>query len=628
MDFMQSITLIGVTTLVFLAKLCVGFTVSTFLPEKSQNLENSLVVGWAFVTLILYLVYRHSLPIILTQVLTSVIILSCFYSCTKYLKTNTPVLKNLSPIVLVGGCVFFIFDVAPSILVKNLFFQNWGPDLDGNLIVSSYVLNGNGFADLASRYQQLIGSEWWNSERIAPWKLADTTEGIASEFFLRANRYGQAVEAAYISQTLQVPVWLSLKSQMLSSGIIFIVFLYNYCRRLELNSLLAFIITLTFCVSQTNLFHYYEGINVQFIYLPICLYAMVHFQDITDPKKPEFILSLLCIVVLAITFGDAVQLLMIWMLLVLAINYRVVLDKKWLVQMFTICLIFIGIFFTAISDFIFWSILRFQDDFSGGALHYNFSVLNLLIPAPYFIVSDQSGREAIELFFNSRIRYNLISEVLLIVAVIFLRIDKSVKLFLLPILATLLIVTLTGHLYALWKAAVLFSPLVFPVLVSKICKKSSMLALVFCIVLVSSNLIASLQGVQAYASITKPFVQSQFQVTNYPSDECFGFITPSNSYEYIRLSNLGQFHWLNQAHRQYDLEINVNSMLRLGQCRIYSYYDCSIEGADECTRLENLGVPANTFEEIDVQLQQISVPEGKLIKQDVEQLIRSSFGLP
>lgn len=629
MSIYQIFCFVIIAGIVSYAKYAVGYTALQFFSKENQTFENQLIVGWTTITSILYFIVRHSLQdklflLVLAIILTSLLIL---------------IIKSLMHMNLSGGasysiCIvlsvtaYLMIDLAPFVLNKQIFFQNWGPDLDGNLITAAYMHNNFSFGELIHSYEKILDQNyWWNSERPAPWGLADTSKGIAVEFFLRSNRYAHAIEMSFISQIFKIPLWLSLKSLMLSSGILSSILIFQFCKKQNFNNYLAIIIPLIFAFGQTTLLMYYEGINVQLMFMPAFLFITFNAERILRPKLSELMPFALAFVLLMISYGEGAQVLAVWILIYALFNLPTISNKTTLnIYCVTILLTFF-IFFTPICDFFFWSILRLQDSFIGGALHYNFFIPNVLLPIPYMTITEIQGHDAIELFVNSRHRYNLIFTILLFLSLYFWNIDQKQKIAVASFLITLIFVILSTHRYAIWKVCTIFAPLITVLLLSSFLNRFKNSASLLCTLLLMVNIFVAAHTALSYSKLTKPYYASQFQVNNYPEEECFGFITPSDNYPYIRLAYHGQLHWLNEAHRQYGFRLDPDQMLDIGQCSIYAYFDCTIEEPKICSSSKaNLG-DTNTFLKLPVELESLTATDGFLDKQKILSLRSKTFGL-
>lgn len=577
-------------------------------PEKYW--EDAIIFGWSIFAYVLYIAPRFGISKYYSYV---VLILIVAFSLFVNLKSNIEMIANIFkkiPYALLAPSVIIL--LAPYFLNNSIFYQNWGPDLDGNLISSGYLNAGNNFLNLVQEYLKVPGvASWWFSDRTAPWKIADQAIGISVEFFLRSIRWAHAVEGNFINNIFQMPIWFGLLSMMLLSGFLSTFLLFKKCIDIGSGYLHSLLFALIFGFSQSFILMAYEGINVQLIYAPIFLYLVFNIDAVFESNLYKQVAITSGLLLMAIGFGEGVQLfgavLIVYFFTILTrVNFNIFLR-----YILITILISMVIFPTITFDYLMWNIARINDGMMGGALHYDFDILNIISGMPYFSTPKMAGLGAIKPFHNASTTYNLSAALFLGVAVIFFRKYTQNYKLILSILIVGIVVILTGHKYALWKYFVLFQPVLLLYISSKFLSSNKRIVTIVLGIMLSLNLLYVVKTIHGYSKITRPVKASQFDISNI--EGCYAVVTPSASSVYYRLGTTGQLKLLHEADRQYGLRPNFSRSEAIS-CIVAAYFDCDAEGMNFCkTQLEANGMRPNIVYKTKYELNDV-VDENGLIK--------------
>mgnify|MGYP006143663287 FL=1 len=607
-------------------KVFIGNLLSIFFPSKKFDFHEKLVLGWTAVTYSLYLAERFSYRVDLVPVMLLVFSLAIIYALfsIKFLIKGHDS-ANGCLIVSILSLPVFLIQFAPAFLNGQLFFQNYGPDLDGNLVSIGYLMDGYKYQDLINVFSEIIGSDHWSeSARPDPWYLVDHRDGIAVEFFLRSVRWGHAVEAKFLNAVFHMPVWFGLMVQMLLSGVFTSWLVFNFAKEKLYICSYAVIIALIFSLTQTALLMFYEGINVQYIYTPVFLYLLLGLPRLISEDWRDMIIPCCALLLLMISFGEAAQIYgaiaLGYVVISLGANTWKNICRNAVVSLCIFCIFF----WVPMHDFISWTIARLSDEMAGGALHYDFFIMNLLLPLPYFGPSLRSGSEAIQLYLSGSSLANGLALLFLFALVHLLTLKSDTRKSIYAVLFVYGLTLCTAHLYALWKVIALTSSFMMINLLQKKFAVANNFKLTCLIIVLVINAVWAIRTITDYSALTKPVMASQVEVNNLPSSDCYSVLTPSDSSGYFRLGSVGQLKWLNEAHRQFGLRPQFIGE-KYQNCEVYAYYDCTIENQEFCKVDNKLHFPSNTFYQTDLLVSQLTNEEGYLNKVRIEELKSEYF---
>jgi hypothetical protein len=147
----------------------IGTPLSIITGKKIIDISKSLIIGMSVIIIAGRYCYRASLPIEIGKYIMIVtFILSLLYIIIKKYKYNyTDLFGTISAVPL------FVILLFP-LWYEKLFIFHYGPDLVGNLVSSSYLINNGSFSDLVGKYTEMLGhSEWWISGRQDPWRISN-----------------------------------------------------------------------------------------------------------------------------------------------------------------------------------------------------------------------------------------------------------------------------------------------------------------------------------------------------------------------------------------------------------------------------------------------------------------------
>jgi len=325
-----------------------------------------------------------------------------------------------------------------------------------------------------------------------------------------------------------------------------------------------------------------------------------------------------------ISFGEGAQIYGVIALLYTMLMLNASTWKNILRNTSVVFAVFLVFFWIPMHDFLSWTFARFNDSHAGGALHYDFSILNLLIPLPYFRPVLAAGVETIDLYLlgNSVNNYLTLLCMTLLVRLLVNKCETRRSLY--AVFGVCAIVLYTGHTYALWKVMALLSSFILINLLQKTLSTPSNLKLVFLTIVLVINAVWAARTTNVYSGITTPVMSSQMKVSNLPSSQCYSVLTPSDSRGYFRLGSIGQLKWLNEAHRQFGLRPQFIGE-KYKDCEVYVYYDCTIEKQGVCGLKNKPKFSSNTFYQTGVLVNQLVDQRGYLILAKVEELKNRYF---
>ena len=619
--------LLIIAALVFCAmKFAVGNLAFNLFAFRKFSIAEKIILGWAIISYSLYLVERLSLRIDVVWGIYVIFFLAILYSIATF-KPSVKARRTFCGFLTISllSMPVLLIQFAPSVLNGQIFFQNWAPDLDGNLVSIGYLMDGWKHQDLINVFSEIIGSRHWGlSDRPDPWYLVDHRDGIAVEFFLRSIRWGHAIEAKFLNSVFSMPVWFGLMAQMLLSGVLSSWLVFNFAKEKSYNHSYALFVAIIFSLSQTVILMFYEGINVQQIYTPVFLYLIFNIQRLASNDWRDMVAPCAALFILMISFGEGAQIYGVIALLYTMLMLNASTWKNILRNTSVVFAVFLVFFWIPMHDFLSWTFARFNDSHAGGALHYDFSILNLLIPLPYFRPVLAAGVETIDLYLlgNSVNNYLTLLCMTLLVRLLVNKCETRRSLY--AVFGVCAIVLYTGHTYALWKVMALLSSFILINLLQKTLSTPSNLKLVFLTIVLVINAVWAARTTNVYSGITTPVMSSQMKVSNLPSSQCYSVLTPSDSRGYFRLGSIGQLKWLNEAHRQFGLRPQFIGE-KYKDCEVYVYYDCTIEKQGVCGLKNKPKFSSNTFYQTGVLVNQLVDQRGYLILAKVEELKNRYF---
>jgi hypothetical protein len=299
-----------------------------------------------------------------------------------------------------------------------------------------------------------------------------------------------------------------------------------------------------------------------------------------------------------ISFGEGLQIFAAFFTLFSIFNYKKI-NFEILIRNLLISAVIFLVFFTApFVDFLCWSFVRVIDKMDGGALHYQFSILNIISSLPYFTLTNDIGHDSIKLFFSKNGIYFYIINIanifiLLLAGLLVFKKNYEDKAKIISISLLYLFALFTKHKYALWKVITLTAPFVWIGFVKLIKGKSQYLTTLL-IVIISINLIFAVDTIKKYSLISESVSLSQFEIDKNNIGSCYSILTPNSKRGYLRLATVGPLNWLNGINRQFDLLPNFSD-IKDKKCPVVIYFDCSIENKNFCVNNQNQKLKPNFF---------------------------------
>lgn len=580
MSLSQSLLLLFASFSLITARYLLGVGFSRVFCLNLRGGVNLLILGWGLELFLLYIPERASIPNVLG---ISVMALFFFAGMLGSLRSEAALSARATFRLIFMLAPTLIIVYSPSILNKFVMYQNWGPDLDGNLISTGYITNGGSFVDLVHKYTHSLGrTDWWNSDRASPWMLADQRDGISIEFFLRSMRWGHALEGRLINKIFSEDVWFGLLVLMVSSSIIINQQIYRWSLENGIDDKSAVLIATISSCSPALIMMFYEGVNVQMIYTPVYLILLHSFTCLLRGSASSLIVMAAAIEILSISFGEGLQLALFVLVVCAFFSFKSLNLILPVSLAFKRILFFCFLFFIPLSDFLTWTIIRLKDGMEGGALHYDFNPILIILQAPYLIIRRIVGHDAIReiIPMGNTGAVSLLLIATFVVSFLTYKERSAKNILIAGSFAACLAVSLTGHRYALWKICTLSSPIVFPWFV-QMTFRNSVLRRSYLLISLSVAFIAMIYNIKNYSIISEPVTVGQFKPQGIPSG-CYALITPSTLRGYFRMAASGDFKWLNSGFRQFGFPIKLDPKVE-GSCPIYYYSNCDTEraGCDE-----------------------------------------------
>ena len=575
------ISLILVTIFTFV----IGSSYSILISQKKIDSVKSLLLGIAIIIIIGRYCSRTSIPIEIGKYLLIILfIIICLFLIIKKYKF---IYKDFYGVL---GAIPLLFIILFPIMKEKLFIFHYGPDLMGNLISSSYLLNKGSFAELAGKYIEIIGhSDWWFSARSEPWGIANMTDSIAIEFFLRSVRWGHAAYTTIISSIFNINIGYSLFTLMFLSSITTSILIYKQLNETLINNKFSIVISLILLCAQHYVVMIYEGINIQFIVMPIIIYIIINYDKLSNKKDiNESIIYGLLLSALMTTFGEGLQLIGLFFVIDFLLTW--IKDKTKIKTIsynlfyIIITVILCGPMF--IFDFITWTINRINDGFGGGILHYHFNILDLFLELPIYQITSGMNYDSIKI--SGLIAINNYYIILLLSMFGIFEFWRNNNKILISSILIILMVLLTGHKYALWKTVLLFQIPVFLSLIrsyGSITFKIDRYLIIILIPIYGLLQISNLKLIKQYMKNSEFISPDEINIINLKLNKNSAILTPSKKFRYLNLANYGEFIWVNGGFRQFGLK-NIPSSIE-NEYDVYIYFDCNIEVAERCEEITN-----------------------------------------
>lgn len=616
------------------------------LPNRSRALQH-LLIGWSLLVVALRFPFREQLPV---RVGVAVLALIGLYSVAKWgfesvRKASSDVADRrwkLPPPASRAAVAAALAVLLPSLLIAffplfssgAVYFQYRGPDLDGDFMSASFVTDGNGLGRLIGSLHEATGSFRWWDLGLDPWTIPDFREAVAIEFFLRSIRWGHAVLTALVSISSGEPVWFGFLVVVLFSLLLCPLVVLDACRARGIELRSAVLLSIAAIGSQTYALMLYEGIAVQLIAMPVLLFFVLNARPILLERSTlgaKFALALM-LSALVSTFGEGIQILVVFAgaFLALYFGFREKLSlprADVLGAAITIGALWIALSPTVFVDFALWSYERLKVQFSGGALHFNWSTLSLLFSLPYMALDQKDGLHLA----IPGLRAIRLAELGILLAVAALCLRRRRGLEFSAVVACVAVFTLVNHRYALWKSIAVLQPLflvtAFELLPARIraLPKEWLLA-GLCAVTVG-GMARLMWQYHLHAERVTP---EQFEVRRLvPPGTRVAIVTPSQSRVYMKLGSLGELYWVNNwAWRRADL-IPDFSIGGAASLPVVLYFDCDGEGAARCAAIKAFapGLAHRTMVPTHVPVSSLLDKQGFVDQQALSKFVSKSFGV-
>lgn len=614
----------------------------------SNRLEHiqRILIGFSILIVALRFPYREDLPI---SISASILFLIAAYATAKWiyeLSCNSVTLRYLTEINflqrLSAPKILSIVSILPSLLIiyyplitsHAVFFQNHGPDLDGDLLAASFIYEGHTWDRLMFSLHQATGSfKWWHLDN-HPWFLSDFREAVAIEFFPRSLRWGHAVVTAAICWVTGEPIWFSFFVLTIFSIVLCPLVITDTCLSRGIGLRTTVILSTGLMATQTYALMLYEGVVVQLIATPFLLFLTLNFKKLLFEYSNigQKIFVALMLSALVSTFGEGIQILAVLAVSYLAVYYctarRYNLTEA---SPFISALIMTGLWIlispTVFADFILWSLARLKQAFAGGALHFNWSIFSLFFPLNYMQLTKEGLQLVVEGTTYTRI---LETSILLSIGGYLIYRKKPPGFDFMAASIAILVFVLVNHLYAIWKILAIYQPLLFlslfQALDERFNKFLSKEQLLGAFAVFSSvglfNLLTQYQNLSQHAHL------EQFQVNkDQVAGRKYALLTPSLSRVYLKLGSHGELHWTNGGWRgpiepNFSLTGNANLPIAL-------YFDCDAEGKSRCDKIREFApnlIP-RTLHLTETPVSTLLDQQGVINRTLVNQYIKQNYGI-
>jgi len=354
--------------------------------------------------------------------------------------------------LIIGSACIFVY---PEFQAGTVLLHNRGPDFDGHLLGASYLSQGGSRLGLLSQFSPFI--DRWDSA-ISAWDHPNFINSAAFEVIVRANRVGYAGLVATLSKITQINISTILYSTMcfasfLTSGLIFSETKKN-------GSFIGFLAAGIFIFSQSLLIQKTEGIVAQLITLPLITLILLLIVKSSFNRILGWVGIGLVLTAISGTFGEGSQIILLLLGIFFGLKfiefiyYKKINSINSLLYSGAVLMLSFIVFdqFNTV-EFIKWTIFRINSKFSGGALHFNWSTLDVLLNFPHFHVLKVGSSELVN--------YSIAPLILMAYLVLSTNLKSIIVnqrfIFIAVALSTFVPLYL-NHSYAFWKCLAIFSP--------------------------------------------------------------------------------------------------------------------------------------------------------------------------
>jgi hypothetical protein len=620
--------------LVFSSFLIGNLFPSSYYLSSKYNFSQKILVGISLILIIVRFSVRDDVPILISWILLSLLLFVSFiffiFRVYHFKKLNFKLLIfDYWPLTIIFPLLITCL-LLPQFFDSALFFQNYGPDLDGHLMSANLMREGWTHADLVRKFFEITGtSDWWKNINI--WNYPDFRETVGVEFFLRSNRYGHAIFSSIISLLAKKPIWFGMFSFLIFTYFMIGLVVYENFRSRSSGILEPLLLSILVFTSQSYIFMLYEGVIGQLIATPICLFLILNIDRISseiDATKKFVFISILISALLSF-FSEGILIISLLFIVYLAVEFSQFIsfrNRLYLTaprKIFTSYLILAAITFLispiASLDFITWLFYRINERFSGGiGSDTSWDVISILFSLPFMKLVAVNSQW--KLIFSASKTINIILLSLLSWGCFKCKIIPASRL-LVSIFLSIFLVLLIGNKYALWKVLVIFQPLFIyliykdlPVLILNI-KKFFYLLLFLCISFLGFTSLAKNYITFSQRIFASDFIMVQNNIV---------IITPSPSLVYMKIGSSGPLNWLNRPWLSPEFVFtNKNSNLNIA-----IIYSCNAEGAAKCQVIKNnnkYNLQPGEFRVLDQKIDTILNPDGTVDYKKLEHFINSAF---
>lgn len=642
-----SIILQSACTAVGFAVLCglVGhvFPRSWLLSGSSAQLQR-ILLGFASLVIILRFPYREQLPIVIGPIVVAALALCGAVMVIRRwvggaVKANR---RQGAAKDMVREWAIWALAILPSLALfygplvarDALFLPTVGPDLYGNLISAGYIAAGHELGDLLQSMHQVTGNyKWWNLGH-QHWTLPDFRQAVAIEFFLRSIRWGHAVITSLISRVTGEPVWIAFYALMAFSAALFPSTIIDAARSRGISPMRTALVAIIVTATQTYVLMLNEGIDVQFIAMPVVAFLLFNFHRLMTEVGSigQKISVAILLSALITTFGEGVQVIIIYaailtMLIAVRYRFRLLVLVRMSVAILAIGGFCIAVGPVAVVDFVLWSLIRLRDNFNGGALALHWSPMSIIFSIPYVtLVPESSPHLVVADGWTGR----AVEAVVLIglgIAVARRRIDEGIEI--LAAAGAVFLFVVLNMLYPLWKATTMLQPLFVVCVVAVlpeclgILRKGALLAVYTAFALFGGGRLLT-----QYVHHGLPVRPNQFVINESAAKgENLVLLTPSVSVVYL---GLGASHplYLVRGWELFGLVHNFR-IDNIDNLHIGIYYDCDAEGKLRCAEIRQAtGLPPRMVRPLSLRLSVLEDRLGHVSDAQVDSFIKATFGVP
>lgn len=576
-----------------------SYAISKLIPIKITGSSISTRIGFGYAMLLIGCGFsvRYSIPvpynlisilIWISIILFALNILSQNNSSAKspmnanqLNEINIASIKNqisVIKIIIVIACSSAIFFV-PEMLTKTLILQNKGPDLDGHLLSTAFLIQGGVREDLLT----IFGPHYfrWNDVPVfEAWDFPDFVSSVALEFLYRSNRVSHAGLVASLYQLTNFSPALILISCMCWACSLTTLIIFDLLYKKGL--FLALSVSAIFILSQSVLIQRIEGIVAQLIALPLITLALLQLNSGNLQNRYKFIGIGILLCAISQTFGEGAQFLGIIFItyFVCYVATSVIFKKSALTTILPPAVIAVSFFLADplnAVEFIKWTFFRAKLGFSGGALGYNWSFLDVLFNLPHFRVVEPT-KVILETHLWTGIAIGMLA-----LAIIKIRVnDLSKNLVFILGLFSLTIPYFIGHQYAFWKCETIFLPFLLIAYFSHGSRNIKIISIpavnLFAILLAVTSLWGGIALTSDYlkhaARISLPG-----KMINEPKEKEYAVVTnETNGNIYFKYGQLNKLYWLNSGWQPNFKKWHKENLPVYGLIDCSSKFDLCLDG--------------------------------------------------